>query len=65
MNLKFPIIEKKNVATIDPQVGDDRSTFLNELRDRIKMIENKKNDDTEERKSCESSKTAKDRRDNE
>ena len=46
-------------------MGDDRSAFLNELRDRIKMIESKKNDDTEERKSCESSKTAKDRRENE
>ena len=45
MNLKFPIIEKRQAATIDPEISEDRPMFLNELRDRIKKIESKKGDD--------------------
>lgn len=36
LNLKFPIIEKRNLATMD--INKDHAPFLDELRDRVRNI---------------------------
>lgn len=46
LNLKFPVIEKKNMATIDTQ--HDKTPFLDELRSRMKLIEKRQRTDRDD-----------------
>lgn len=46
LNLKFPIIEKKNMATLD--MGNEKTPFLDELRNRMKLIDRRGKTDRED-----------------